>query len=66
MPEEIRKDIEAKIKELEWRNHLRSLEIIEWLKWLLAKLPEEKKEEAKKEVKVKIPDTPKKNLAKNK
>jgi hypothetical protein len=32
MPEEIKKDIEAKIKELEWRNNLRSLEIIDWLK----------------------------------
>lgn len=55
---EIRKAIEEKIKELEWKNNLRSLEIIEWLKnELLTKLPEEKKEEVVvKEVKVEIPE----------
>jgi hypothetical protein len=54
---EIRKAIEEKIKELEWKNNLRSLEIIDWLKnELLPKLPEEKKEEVVKEVKVEIPE----------
>lgn len=55
---EIRKAIEEKIKELEWKNNLRSLEIIEWLKnELLPKLPEEKKEEeVVKDVKVEIPE----------
>lgn len=54
---EIRKAIEEKIKELEWKNNLRSLEIIDWLKnELLTKLPEEKKEEVVKEVKVEIPE----------
>lgn len=47
MTEEIRKEILAKIEELEWRNNLRSLEMIEWLKWLLKKteVKEEKKVE---------------------
>ena len=47
MMEEIRKELEAKIKELERKNNLRSLEMIEWIKWLLAKL--EVKEEVKQE-----------------
>ena len=47
MTEEIRKEILAKIEELEWRNNLRSLEMIECLKWLLKKteVKEEKKVE---------------------
>lgn len=47
MIEEIRKEILAKIEELEWRNNLRSLEMIEWLNWLLKKteVKEEKKVE---------------------
>ena len=45
MIEEIRKELEAKIKELERKNNLRSLEMIEWIKWLLKKL--EVKEEVK-------------------
>jgi len=45
MIEEIRKELELKIKELEWKNNLRSLEMIEWIKWLLTKL--EVKEEVK-------------------
>jgi hypothetical protein len=32
MIEEIRKELELKIKELEWKNNLRSLEMIEWIK----------------------------------
>lgn len=63
MTEEIRKAIEEKIKELEWRNNIRSLEMIEWLKGLMTKLPEEKKEEPIKEVKVEIPETPKKKIS---
>lgn len=47
MIEEIKKELEAKIKELERKNNLRSLEIIDWLKWLLTKL--EVKEEVKQE-----------------
>ena len=43
--ENIRTAIEEKIKELEWKNQLRSLEVIDWLKGLLAILPEEKKVE---------------------
>ena len=45
MIEEIRKELELKIKELERKNNLRSLEMIEWIKWLLSKL--EVKEEKK-------------------
>ena len=47
MIEEIKKELEAKIHELEWKNNLRSLEMIEWIKWLLKKL--EVKEEVKQE-----------------
>lgn len=47
MIEEIKKELEAKIKELERKNQLRSLEMIEWIKWLLSKL--EVKEEKKPE-----------------
>jgi len=32
MIEEIKKELEAKIHELEWKNNLRSLEMIEWIK----------------------------------
>ena len=49
MIEEIKKELEAKIKELERKNQLRSLEMIEWIKWLLTKI--EVKEEVKEEVK---------------
>ena len=54
MIEEIKKELEAKIKELERKNNLRSLEMIEWIKWLLKKM-EAKPELIKKEVKVEIP-----------
>ena len=47
MIEEIKKELESKIKELERKNQLRSLEMIEWIKWLLSKL--EVKEEVKQE-----------------
>lgn len=52
----MREEILNKIQELRWKNNLRSLEVIEFLEWLLAKLPEEKKEEVKKVVEVKLPD----------
>lgn len=47
MIEEIKKELEAKIKELERKNNLRSLEMIDWIKWLQKKL--EVKEEVKQE-----------------
>ena len=56
MIEEIRKELELKIKELEWKNNLRSLEMIDWIKSLLKKM-EEKPAPApiKKEITVEIP-----------
>ena len=55
MTEEIRKAIEEKIKELERRNQIRSLEMIDWLKELLKKT--EVKEEKKPEpIRVEIKD----------
>ena len=67
--EEIKKELEAKIKELERKNQLRSLEMIEWIKWLLSKLEvkEEVKQEPikvelKEEVKEEKPATPKKKI----
>jgi hypothetical protein len=54
MIEEIRKELELKIKELEWKNNLRSLEMIEWIKSLLKKM-EEKPAPIKKEFTVEIP-----------
>lgn len=69
MIEEIKKELELKIKELERKNNLRSLEMIEWIKWLLAKLevkeevkPEPIKVELKEEVEEKKP-APKKKIA---
>ena len=69
MIEEIKKELEAKIKELERKNQLRSLEMIEWIKWLLSKL--EVKEEVKQEpIKVELKEeveekkpAPKKKIA---
>lgn len=54
MIEEIRKELELKIKELEWKNNLRSLEMIDWIKSLLKKM-EEKPAPIKKEITVEIP-----------
>ena len=69
MIEEIRKELELKIKELERKNNLRSLEMIEWIKWLLSKLEvkEEVKQEPikvelKEEVEEKKPAAPKKKI----
>lgn len=47
MIEEIKKELNEKIKELERKNNLRSLEMIDWIKWLQKKL--EVKEEVKQE-----------------
>lgn len=51
--EEIKQELQAKIKELERKNNLRSLEIINWINELLKKM--EVKEEKKPEpVKVEV------------
>lgn len=49
--EEIRNELQEKIKELEWRNNVRSLELIEWLNSLLKKM---EVEEVKKPEPVKV------------
>ena len=53
----MREEIENKIKELEWCTSVKSILMIDWLKWLLEKLPKEEvvKEEVK-EIKVEIPE----------
>ena len=53
----MREEIQKKIKELEWATSVKSIVMIDWLKKLLAMLPEEevKKEEPVKEVKVEVP-----------
>ena len=43
--EELIQELQAKIKELEWRNNVRSLELITWLNELIKKM--EVKEEVK-------------------
>ena len=58
MIEEIRRELELKIKELEWKNNLRSLEVIEWIKSLLKKM-EEKPQPNVKEITVEIPEVTK-------
>lgn len=50
--QELKNELQAKIKELEWKNNLRSLEMIEWINWLLKRM--ETKEEVK-EVEVELP-----------
>jgi hypothetical protein len=55
MIEHIKEEILAKIKWLEWNNHPRSLELIEWLKQLLT-LMEEKPAPIQKEIKVELPE----------
>lgn len=67
MPEEIRQEIQAKIKELEWTTSVKSILMIEWLNGLLAKT-EVKSEPTKKEVVIEIPEveekpTPKKKIS---
>ena len=58
--DEVRDAIVAKIKELEWKNQLRSLEVINWLNDLLKMLPDNTVVEvAPKEVIVNLPDVTK-------
>ena len=58
--DEVREAIVAKIKELEWKNQLRSLEVINWLNDLLKMLPDDTVVEvAPKEVIVNLPDVTK-------
>lgn len=64
--EEIRLALEEKIKELEWKNNLRSLEVIEWLKELISKLDVAKEEPTPKEIKVELPDEEEKPAPKKK
>ena len=55
--DEVRDAIVAKIKELEWKNQLRSLEVINWLNDLLKMLPDNTVVEvAPKSVIVELPD----------
>ena len=58
--EEIRKALEEKIKELERKNNLRSLEVIEWIKELIKKLEVKEEKPQPKEVKVELPEEEKK------
>lgn len=59
----MREKILAKIHELEWNNHPRSLEIIDFLNGLLKELPEEKVEVVEKKVEVELPEpAPKKKV----
>lgn len=51
--EELIQELQAKIKELEWRNNVRSLELITWLNELIKKM------EVKEEVKPIVVETPK-------
>ena len=64
--EEIRLALEEKIKELEWKNNLRSLEVIDWLKGLISKLDVAKEEPTPKEIKVELPDEEEKPAPKKK
>ncbi|MBO7219210.1 MAG: hypothetical protein J6W16_03710 [Methanobrevibacter sp.] len=55
--DKVRAAIEAKIKELEWKNNLRSLEVIDWLKELKKLLPEAKVwQPSPKEIFVEVPE----------
>lgn len=58
MTEEIKQELIAKIHELEWKNNIKSFEIINWINDLLTNYPckEKKVEEAKKEIKVELPE----------
>ena len=65
--EEIRTALEEKIKELERKNNLRSLEVIEWLKELIKNMEVVEETPAPKEVKVELPEekkeAPKKKIS---
>jgi len=58
MNERIKEELIAKRKELEWKNNLRSLEVINWIDELLKKIEGEKKPAAPapKEVVVDLPE----------
>ena len=53
--EEIKQALEEKIKELERKNNLRSLEVIEWLKDLIKKLEVVEPKVIEKKVEVELP-----------
>lgn len=55
MNERLKEELIAKRKELEWKNNLRSLEVINWIDGLLKRL-EEPAAPAPKEVIVDLPD----------
>jgi hypothetical protein len=63
---DIRKAIEDKIQELNWKSEVKSILMVEWLQSLLAMIPveEEKKEEPAKEIKVEIPERTEKQKSK--
>ena len=54
--EELIKAFEEKIKELERKNNLRSLEVIEWIKELIKKLEVVEEKPQPKEIKVELPE----------
>lgn len=67
--EEIKQALEDKIKELERKNNLRSLEVIDWIKELIKKMEVKEEKPTAKEVKVELPEeaeekkeTPKKKI----
>ena len=58
--EEIKKAFEEKIKELERKNNLRSLEVIEWMKELMKKMDVKEEKPVEKKVEVELPEEEKK------
>ena len=64
--EELKKAFEEKIKELERKNNLRSLEVIEWIKELIKKLEVVEEKPQPKEIKVELPEEEKKEAPKKK
>ena len=66
--EEIKQALEEKIKELERKNNLRSLEVIEWIKELIKKLEVKEEKVIEKKIEVELPEeeekkTPKKKIS---
>ena len=66
--EEIKQALEEKIKELERKNNLRSLEVIEWIKDLISKLEVKEVKVIEKKIEVDLPEeeekkTPKKKIS---
>ena len=64
--EELIKAFEEKIKELERKNNLRSLEVIDWIKELIKKLEVVEEKPQPKEIKVELPEEEEKKPAKKK